>query len=77
MRRWLEVKSERELVLERALRELHTTIVGILENELSLEVATGGSVDAVRESMEILRELNIQDKFDEEEELLLKADEWM
>jgi hypothetical protein len=71
------VKSERELVLERALRELHTTIVGILENELSLEVATGGSVDAVRESMEILRELNIQDKFDEEEELLLKADEWM
>lgn len=71
------MKSERELVLERALRELHTTIVGILENELSLEVATGGSVDAVRESMEILRELNIQDKFDEEEELLLKADEWM
>lgn len=71
------MKSERELVLERALRELHATIVGILENELSLEVATGGSVDAVRESMEILRELNIQDKFDEEEELLLKADEWM
>ena len=61
------MKSERELVLERALRELHTTIVGILENELSLEVATGGSVDAVRESMEILRELNIQDKFAEEE----------
>lgn len=71
------MKRERELVLERAIRELHVTIVGILENELSLEVPTSGSADAVRDSMELLKKLNIQEKFDEEEELLEKVDEWM
>ena len=71
------MKTERELVLERGLMELHATIVGILENELSLEVPTSGSADAVRDSMELLKKLNIQEKFDEEEELLEKVDEWM
>jgi hypothetical protein len=70
------VKTERELVLERGLMELHATIVGMLENELSLEVPTSGSADAVRDSMELLKKLNIQEKFDEEDELLEKVDEW-
>lgn len=70
------MKRERELVLERGLMELHLTIVGILENELSLEVPTSGSADAVRDSMELLKKLNIQEKFDEEDELLEKVDEW-
>ena len=70
------MKTERELVLERGLMELHATIVGMLENELSLEVPTSGSADAVRDSMELLKKLNIQEKFDEEDELLEKVDEW-
>jgi hypothetical protein len=41
-----------------------------------LEVPTSGSADAVRDSMELLKKLNIQEKFDEEDELLEKVDEW-
>ena len=68
--------SERELELIGAIHQLHAIIVGTLENELSLDVPTSGTVDSVKESMILMDNLGLQQKFDDEMDLIEQAEEF-
>jgi hypothetical protein len=56
--------------LIRAIHQLHAIIVGTAQNELDLDVPTGGGAESVAESVEILKTLGLQDDFTEEQELI-------